>query len=177
MALGICTLPQRRACRGERRRLSNGSYTPSNIGSGLYIAYGSVKVDGAGNLYIGDQYDHKVVKETLSGGSYTQSVIATGFYGGNSIAVDAAGDVYVADQGTGILYMESPSGGSYTQSTLATNLNGPTFMTIDGSGNLYISNSNADQFIKLDVSDPPSLSFATTNVGSQSSDSPQTMTR
>jgi len=144
----------------------NGSYVQSTIGSGMNIGYGSVKVDSSGNLYIGDQYDQKVVKETLSGGSYTPSVIATGFQWGNSIALDAAGDVYVADQGTGKLYKETPSGSSYTQSTLATTLNGPIFMNIDGSGNLYIGNNGADQFIKLNLSDAPTLTFASTNDGS-----------
>jgi hypothetical protein len=153
-----------------------GSYVQSTIGSGMQIGYGSVKVDSNGNLYIGDQYDQKVVKETLSGGSYTPSVIANGFQWGNSIALDAAGDVYVADQGTGKLYKETPSGSSYSQSTLATNLNGPIFMNIDGSGNLYISNNGADQFIKLDLSDAPTLAFASTNDGSTSAAQSVTIT-
>ena len=147
---------------------TNGSYVQSTIGSGMNIGYGSVKVDGSGNLYIGNQYQQQVVKETLSGGSYTASVIANGFQWGVGIALDAAGDVFVIDAGTGNLYKETPSGSSYSQSTLATGYNGPIFLSSDGSGNLYVSNNGAEQFVKLDLSDAPTLTYASTNTGSAS---------
>jgi len=146
----------------------NGSYVQSTIGSGMNIGYGSVRVDGSGNLFIGDQYDEQVVKETLSGGSYTQSVIANGFQWGVGVAVDAAGDVFVADAGTAKLYKETPSGSSYTQSLLTATLSNPLFMSIDGSGNLYVGNNGTQKFLKLDMSDAPTLTFASTNDGSTS---------
>ena len=57
-------------------------------------------------------------------------------------------------------------------------------MAVDGSGNLYIGqpNNNGDvgqtnngAVNELNLAAPPSLSFANTNVGSQSSDSPETV--
>jgi len=47
------------------------------IGSGLSYPTG-IAVDGAGNVYIADQGNSQVLLETLSGGSYTQSVVANG---------------------------------------------------------------------------------------------------
>jgi hypothetical protein len=35
-----------------------------------------VAVDGCGNIYIADYENRRVVKETLSGGSYTQSIVS-----------------------------------------------------------------------------------------------------
>jgi large repetitive protein len=114
---------------------SGGSYTQTQIGSGLdYV--GGVAVDGNGNVYATEwtDYDYTtdvgvsgtVYKETLSGGSYTQSVVSHSFVTPGSVAVDPAGDLYVTDDnnvnGGGIVYKETPSGGGYTQSELITDL-------------------------------------------------------
>ena len=45
--------------------------------SGLNVPEG-VAVDGSGNVYIADTGNNRVLKETLSGGSYTQSTVGSG---------------------------------------------------------------------------------------------------
>ena len=47
---------------------------------------------------------------------------------------------------------------------------------MDGSGNVYIADEYNNRVLKEDFADPPSLSFASTAMGSTSSDSPQTVT-
>ncbi len=55
-----------------------------------------VAIDGGGNIYITDSWNGRVLKETLSGGSYTEStvatvpVVATGAIVTSGIAVDEA---------------------------------------------------------------------------------------
>ena len=74
---------------------------------------------------------------------------------------------------------ETYSSGSYTQSVIPTGSPlGNTFgVAVDGSGNVYISDVSNTRVLKEDFAGaPPSLSFASTNVGSTSSDSPQTVT-
>jgi sugar lactone lactonase YvrE len=66
-----------------------------------------ITVDTVGNVYIAayedfdpnpDSQSNDVLKETLVGGSYTQSTVASsGANGPTGIAVDAAGNVYLAD--------------------------------------------------------------------------------
>src|SRR5208282_1805929 len=51
----------------------------------------------------------------------------------------------------------------------------PNGIAVDGYGNLYAPNLASEAVDKLSVSTPPSLSFASTNVGSVSSDSPKTV--
>ena len=51
-----------------------------------------------------------------------------------------------------------------------------TGIAVDGFGNLYLSDGGDNAVDELKVSTPPSLSFASTSVGSTSTDSPKTVT-
>ena len=160
-----------------KETLSGGSYTQSTVGSGLNRPY-SVAVDGSGNVYIADEGNNRVLKETLSGSSYTQSVIVgSGLNDPYGVAVDGSGNVYIADGGNNRVLMETLSGGSYTQSVIVgSGLSNPEGVAVDGSGNAYIVDEGHNRVLQLNVSTPPSLSFASTLVGATSSDSPQTVT-
>jgi len=112
-----------------------------------------VAVDGGGNLYICDSDNlssvggsvtgtARVLKETLSDGTYTQSIIASGFFNPVNVAVDAAGNVYVFDLGYSAehvtqgnaIYKLTPSNGGYTQSSIGTAYQ---FSAVDFAGNIY----------------------------------------
>ena len=106
----------------------------------------SVAVDGAGNLYIGNYSSRGLVKATLTNGSYTTSVIATGFSAVSGLAVDGAGSVYVVDNPNGNLFKETPgTGGTYTQTLIAGSLTQPTGVAVDASGNVFITESAGNQ--------------------------------
>ncbi len=106
----------------------------NGIGTGLSNPTG-VAIDSAGNVYIADQNTNKLYKETLSGGSYTQSIVSSGFSRAYSVAVDSNGNVFVTDANTGSVYLETPSGGSYTQTLLATD--GAFGVGVDAGDNVY----------------------------------------
>jgi streptogramin lyase len=93
---------------------SEGGYTESSIGSGLYFPAG-IAVDAAGNVYIADTGNNRVLKETLSRGTYAQTSISSGLSVPYGIAVDGSGNVYIADYGNRRVLKESASGGSYTE--------------------------------------------------------------
>jgi sugar lactone lactonase YvrE len=161
---------------------SSGGYTQSTVVSGLPSASG-VAVDGSGNVYVAVNVENgSILKETPSAHGYTQSTIPIS--GGGlpfGVAVDGVGNVYIAymeaDSESGLILKETPTGDSYIQSTIATSkLNQPMGVAVDGSGNVYIGNSGYYSILKEDLADPPSLTFASTAVGSTSTDSPQTIT-
>jgi hypothetical protein len=60
--------------------------------------------------------------------------------------------------------------------TLASGLYRPEGAALDGSGNVYIAEPGANAVEELNFASPASLSFASTFVGTESSDSPQTVT-
>jgi len=128
--------------------------------------------DNLGNIYVADSQNNRVIKVNVSTGSYT--AIGSGFNTPRVLALDAAGDLYVGDSGTGLL--SEVEAGSGTQTTVASGLGALVGLTVDPQGNLYTSTENGTTVLKFDRTTPPSLSFATTQAGSTSSDSPQTVT-
>jgi sugar lactone lactonase YvrE len=155
--------------------LSGGTYTQTPIGSGLSNPQ-SVAVDGSGNVYVADSGNNRIVEETLTEGTYTQSPLFTGLNNPLGVAVDGVGNVYIANAASGQVLKETSSGESYTQTTIASGLSSPQTMVVDGSGNVFITDSNNNQVLEESFVTPPSLSFASTHVGSTSSDSPKAVT-
>jgi len=164
--------------------LSSGGYTQSTIVSGLdgsSIGATGIAVDGNGDVFLAYYGVASLYEETPStSGGYTESAFPSGLVYPAGIAVDGAGNVYVADSGSGNVFKETPVSGGYTQSTVvntgAEDL-APTGVAVDGSGNVFIAGTTPLlTAIRLDFADAPSLSFAATNFGMTSADSPQTVT-
>lgn len=137
--------------------------TAANLNSPTGLA-----LDGAGDLYIADLYNHRIRKVTLSTGIITTVAGSntTGAFAGDGgaatsarlngpfgIAFDAAGDLFIADQNnhrirrvnmsTGIISTFAGSATSgYTgdggAATSAT-LSSPAGVSIDAAGNVYIA--------------------------------------
>ena len=147
-------------------------------GTGLSSPAG-VAVDGSGNVYIADTGNNRVLRETPSaGGLFTQSVVVnTGLSGPTGLAVDDIGNLYISDTGNQRVLKETVSGSSYTQSVvLSSGLGSPQGLALDAGGNIYIADATNKVVVKLNLATAPSLTFASTAVGSTSSDSPQTVT-
>jgi hypothetical protein len=131
-------------------------------------------VDAAGDLFIADFGLAQVVE--LPAGCAVNScqiTVGSGWVQPEAVAVDAAGDVFVADEAPKVVEVPSGCTSSACQSTISTIL--AFGIAVDGTGNVLIPDLSTSQFFKINRSQPPSLSFASTNVGSTSSDSPQSV--
>lgn len=93
---------------------SGGSYTQTPIGTG-WTAPSGVAIDGGGNIYVSDQGSSvyggqqvpaAIYKEVSSQGSYSQSMVATGWVVPRGIALDARGNLYVPDQTRGVFKLD-----------------------------------------------------------------------
>jgi sugar lactone lactonase YvrE len=122
---------------------------PTSLGTGLGKVTG-VAADTSGNVYIVDQGNQRVVKETLSGTTYTQSVILTGLVTPTQVAVDRHGNVYVADPGQNAV-VSLPSG-STTASTVGTGLLAPNGVAVDANSNVYIADTGNSRVVKVPYS-------------------------
>ena len=166
------------------------SPTINTLGSGFSSPQG-VAVDGSGNVYVADTGNNAVEEMLAVGGvipaSPTITTLGSGFGNPSGVAVDGGGNVYIADQnndvgtveeivaGTGGATSGTVSSGS-TVLTLSGNFNGPSGVAVDGSGNVYGADSYDSLVKEIDLSDAPSLSFASpTLVGTTDTDGPQTV--
>jgi len=123
------------------------SYTQSTVPSSALSSQISIAVDGAGNVFIADTGNGRVLKETLFGGVYSESIIATSINEPRYITVDGNGSVYfIFGVYTGnptypYAYKETPSpSGTYTQSSVYLGLfQNPGPIAIDQEGDIFVS--------------------------------------
>jgi sugar lactone lactonase YvrE len=147
----------------EVTTFSKPSNLPDGIGNGGLCGPIGITLDGAGNVYVADQFN-KAIRKISSGGVVTtlagngSSGFSDGsgtnatFYYPMGVAVDRVGNVYVADQENNAIRKIS-SGGVVT--TLAGNgkqgfvdgvgnnatFNWPSGVAVDGAGNVYVADS------------------------------------
>jgi Bacterial Ig-like domain (group 3)/NHL repeat len=140
------------------------------LGGGFGVLDG-VAVDGNGNVFVADN-SNAAVKELPSTclSSSCVSTLGGGISQPYSVVVDASGNVFVGDQGSSAV-KKIPSG--CTTSACVSTLNGtfsqPFGVALDGSGNLFVSDASTNVVAKLDFTDPPTLTYVSTHVGSNSS--------
>ena len=164
--------------------LAAGGYTTINtLGSGFNYPAG-VAVDSSGNVFVAD-FRNSAVKEIVAvdgsiPASPTIRTLGSGFVGPIDVAVDGNGNVFVADFKSNTVNKIVAVNGSIPAApsilTIGTGFSKPTGVAVDWSGNVFVSDSNNNAVKEIDYADPPSLSFASTPVGSTSSDSPQIVT-
>jgi sugar lactone lactonase YvrE/uncharacterized membrane protein len=158
-----------------REILAAGGYTTVNNLGKEFSSPTGVAVDGSGNGFVTDEnLFAPAVKEILAAGGFTtvNTLYSSGYPAG--VAVDASGNVYFSDsQANFVGVIVAPGGYTTVNTLLFTSFNGPEGLALDGSGNVFVADTLHNAVVKLDYADPPSLSFATTSVGSTSSDSPR----
>jgi sugar lactone lactonase YvrE len=107
-------------------------------------------VDGAGDVYVVDSGNARILKETPANGNYTESTVTTTALSQPSlVAVDGRGTLYIADSGNNRILMETPTSGSFTESTVPTSaLSYPMGVAVDGNGDVYIADSGNNRVIE-----------------------------
>jgi hypothetical protein len=125
------------------------TYARSTIATSVngtnFSALQGLAIDGAGNLYLGDGANGRIIKETLSGGTFTPTVICSSGCGSNQVAVDLAGNVYFLSGATNALEkLTLQSSGSYSAATtIQADNNNPWGVAVDPSGNIFYTTANS----------------------------------
>jgi len=132
-------------------QITYSSTTSIGIGSGWNIP-GSVAVDGAGNVYVADSGNNRVVKIPSTNNGYgSPATIASGG-NPNAVAVDGAGNVFYTNYTT---VVELPfNGTSYgspisISDQLSPGWADPTGIAVDGAGNLFVLDYGNNQVVEV----------------------------
>lgn len=142
----------------------------------LYYPYG-VAVDGGGNLWIADTYNHRVRVVNTGGTISTAAGTGTGGFSGDGGAAslaqlnyptgvldDGAGNLYIADY-TNNRIRQIDSGGTISTvagtgtagffgdggAATAAELNAPVTVALDAGGNLYVADSANNRVRQIDT--------------------------
>ena len=107
-----------------------------------------IAVDRSGAVYIADESNFRVLKETPTAQGYVESIFVQQATSGVSyflpygVAVDGLGDVFVLNGGDGQILKFSPSHRAYAETIIprpASSFGGPSGIAADSAGNIYIS--------------------------------------
>jgi streptogramin lyase len=102
-----------------------------------------IAVDTKGDIFIADNADGRVVKETPSGEKYTQSIVfpssASGANSLNGLAVDAIGNLYFVSDGN--VWKATPTTAGYQAKMALPGMYGRG-LAVDGVGDLYVTVGN-----------------------------------
>jgi hypothetical protein len=113
----------------------------------------STASDGAGNLYIDDAINGRIIESITSGsgtllGTIPSSTTSAPF---SSIAVAGDGTLYISSPNTGAIYKLPPSGSPTVISTPGVTLVQPAGLALDGYGYLYVADAGANQIVRIDT--------------------------
>jgi len=133
-----------------------GSY---GTGNGQFYNPTGVTVDGSGNVYVSDTYNHRIQKLAGSGAwQATWGSLGSGngqFYYPTGMAVDGSGNVYVVDTYNHRIQKFNSSGvwqatwGSYGSGD--GQFNYPYGVAVDGTGHVYVADTNNNRIQKFDA--------------------------
>ena len=144
-------------------------YIPSTttVGGTALSGPTGIAVDSAGDLFIADTANNRIVEYTPLG---VASVVSSGTLTLNAptgIAVYPSGVLVVTDAANGVSLLNGASsevlsfGSTYTT-------NSAQGVALDLAGNIYLSNTTPDQVLELNVTAPQTLTFASTTEGQTS---------
>jgi serine/threonine-protein kinase len=131
---------------GHVMKLAAGATAPTVLLKDLNIADG-VAVDNAGNLYVADHNNQRVLK--LAAGASTPTELPfTGLERPQGVAVDSAGDIYVTDF-SGNRVLKLAAGASAATVLSFAGLDRPDGVAVDTAGNVYVTDFGNDRVLKL----------------------------
>lgn len=140
-----------------------------------------IALDADRNIFLEVTNQPNVIEYLASSNYTTTKTISSGFSGSaglfiGGITLDALGNIFLPEAISNTVHEIPAAGGYNSVITLATGLNQPNGIAVDARGNVYVCNEGANDIIRLDYADAPTLTFQTTDAGFTSADSPQTLT-
>ncbi len=124
--------------------------------SGLINPYG-IALDGAGDVFIADPSNTRVVEVPAGGGA--QTTVGSGLINPIGVAVDGAGNVFIADTALNSV-VKVPSGGG-AQTTVGSGLSNPVGVAVDGAGDVFVADTFNNRVVEVPAVGGPQTTVGT----------------
>ena len=129
----------------------NAQGTATPIAGAALNAPAGLAIDGAGNLFIADTANNRIVAIPYNGALNPSAAVAIGssLTGPLAVVANAAGNLYVADSGAGQIYeiflpLSEPS-----QQLVAVGFGNPTGLAVDASGSLFVADQGDGDVVRI----------------------------
>jgi hypothetical protein len=134
-------------------------YVPSTLSFGSAKLSGptGIAVDAAGDLFIADTGNGRIVEYSVTGVASVVSASGITLSSPTGVAVEPSGALVVTDTVKGLFLIANGVGESLSTTTAsgtAIPLSSPQGVALDFAGNIYVADSTGDQVVKLNVSSP-----------------------
>lgn len=109
--------------------------------------------DAAGNLYIDDAINGRILESTTFGSAIALGTIPAGNSTApfSSVALAGDGTLYISSPNTGTIYKLSPGGSPTAMSISGATLLQPAGLALDGYGYLYVADAGTNQILRIDL--------------------------
>ena len=124
---------------------------PTTLAGTALKAPAGVAVDSAGDLFIADTGNNRIVGIPYNGTLNTSAAVAIGssLSGPLAVVANASGNLYVADSGAGQIYeIFSPLAQS-SQQLVAVGFGNPTGLAVDASGSLFVADYADGEIVRI----------------------------
>jgi sugar lactone lactonase YvrE len=139
---------------GDGPQLVFPQHAPEVMATGLYYP-AELALDGAGNLFLADEDNMRVVELPAGGGPLIEVLGSVGFFP-SGLALDGAGRLYISEIFDDAVIELTPGKSDITEIPF-TGLNQPAGIAVDSDGNLFLADSQNNQVLELPATGGPQI--------------------
>ena len=124
---------------------------PTTLAGAALNAPAGVAVDSAGDLFIADTGNNRIVGIPYNGAWNTSAAVAIGssLSGPLAVVANASGNLYVADSGVGQIYEIFSPLANFSQQLVAVGFGNPTGLAVDASGSLFVADYANGEVVRI----------------------------
>jgi len=133
-----------------------------------------IVVDTAGNIYIVDHNNNRIVEVNALGVASVVAItgLSPALLGPTAIAIDGSGNLYVADTGNNRVVEITAAGAGSAIGTPSITLSFPQGVALDQSGDIFIADTGNNRIVEVAAGGAASVLFITVASGSATLSSP-----
>jgi len=134
-----------------------------------------IVLDTAGNVYVVDTGNNRIVEVTAQGVAsvLTISGLSPSLSSPSGIAIDSSGNLYIADTGNSRVVEVSASGAGSAISTGSVTLSSPRAVALDQSGDIFIADTGNNRIVEVTSGGSAAALTITVSSGTSTLSSPK----